>query len=142
MKTEPEKGGCLCGDIRYEFDRKLVISAHHCHCLDCQRCTGSGKATIIFLPRQALRLTGELKVFSVVGTDGGHVNRAFCPNCGSPTISYVDENPDLTFVKAGTLDESSWVTVASSYWSTSAKDWSPLDYEIPHFVGNPEWGTN
>jgi hypothetical protein len=53
-------------------------------------------------------------------------------------ISYVDENPELTFVKAGTLDDSSWVTIESSYWSTSANDWSPLDGELPQFTGNPE----
>ena len=44
-----ETGGCLCGNIRYEFKRKDVVSAGHCHCKDCQRITGSGKATIVFI---------------------------------------------------------------------------------------------
>ena len=41
-----ESGRCQCGDITYTLDKNKVISAHHCHCKDCQRTTGSGKATI------------------------------------------------------------------------------------------------
>ena len=39
-------GSCQCGNIEIEFDNKKVISAHHCYCKDCQRSTGTGKATI------------------------------------------------------------------------------------------------
>ena len=39
-------GRCQCGDISFTFDKSKIISIHHCHCKDCQRATGSGKATI------------------------------------------------------------------------------------------------
>ena len=39
-----ETGGCLCGKIKYEFNRKDVISAGHCHCKDCQKINGAGKS--------------------------------------------------------------------------------------------------
>ena len=52
--TSPASGRCLCGDFTYQFDRETVISAHHCHCKDCQRMTGSGKATIVLVPTEAL----------------------------------------------------------------------------------------
>ena len=71
------KGGCLCGNYSYEFDRNQIISAHHCHCKDCQTMTGSGKATIIMVPTPLLKTEGELKVYTVVGTDGSHVSRGF-----------------------------------------------------------------
>ena len=41
-------GSCQCGNIEIEFDNKKVISAHHCYCKDCQRSTGTGKATILY----------------------------------------------------------------------------------------------
>ena len=41
-----ETGGCLCRKVRYKFDREKIVSAGHCHCKDCQKVTGSGKATI------------------------------------------------------------------------------------------------
>lgn len=130
-------GGCLCGGSTYHFDREQVISAHHCHCKDCQKMTGSGKATIVMVPTEALEAQGELKTYTVIGTDGAHVTRGFCATCGCQTMSYVEEMPAIRFVKAGTLDDSSWVTIASSYWSCSAQPWSPVDASLPAFEKNP-----
>lgn len=130
-------GGCLCGASTYQFDSELVISSHHCHCTDCQKMTGSGKATIILVPTQVLEVNGELKTYTVTGSDGSHVTRGFCSVCGCQTMSYVEEMPDIRFIKAGTLDDSSWVTISSSYWSSSAQPWSPVDTSLPVFEKNP-----
>ena len=137
MPDELATGGCLCGAFTYEFDKSRVVSAHHCHCTDCQKSTGSGKATIVFVPTEALRTAGELKSFEVTGTDGSHVNRGFCPECGSPLISWLTEMPELRFVKAGGLDDSSWLTISSSYWHDSAQPWSPADESLKSFPRNP-----
>mgnify|MGYP006079699143 CR=1 FL=1 len=132
-----ETGGCLCGKIRYKFNRERVLSSGHCHCADCQRATGSGKATIIFVPTEDLEISMDFKIYSVIGTDGTNVNRGFCPDCGSPVISYVTEQPDLRFIKAGSLDDSSWVKAESSYWSISANKWDPVNDDLPSFKRNP-----
>ena len=73
MSENIERGGCLCGQFTYSFDRSAVQSGIHCHCRDCQKSTVSGKATIAFVPKQALSVQGELKYFSVTGTDGSVV---------------------------------------------------------------------
>jgi hypothetical protein len=130
-------GGCLCGNISFEFDRETVISTHSCHCKDCQKMTGSGKATIVAVPTEALALNGEVKTFTVTGTDGMLVTRGFCPNCGSQLISYLEVNPTMRYVKAGAIDDSSWVTVDSSFWSSTAEPWSPVDTSRPVFEKNP-----
>jgi hypothetical protein len=130
-------GGCLCGNISYQFDRDQVVSAHHCHCKDCQKATGSGKATIIMVPTEALALAGDLKSYTVTGVDGAHVTRCFCPDCGSPLTSYLEELPALRFVKAGSLEDSSWVSVASSFWGCTAPAWSPVDSSCPVLDKNP-----
>jgi len=130
-------GSCLCGNFSYHFDRDRVISAHHCHCKDCQKMTGSGKATIVMVPTESLITEGELKSFTVTGTEGAHVTRGFCPVCGSQTISYVEEMPTTRFVKAGTMDDSSWLTIDSSFWSCSAEPWAPVDPGCPAFEKNP-----
>ncbi|MEP4486040.1 MAG: GFA family protein [Halioglobus sp.] len=131
------EGRCLCGEYHYKFDREQVVSAHHCHCKDCQKMTGSGKATIVMVPSGNLQTSGELKTYTVTGTDGSHVTRGFCPTCGSQLISYVEEMPDLRFVKAGTMDDSSWVEIDSSFWSDSAEPWSPADIAHTAFPKNP-----
>jgi len=135
--TNKVEGGCLCGLVRYNFDKDDVISSHHCHCKDCQKSTGSGKATIVFIPSSSVVIKGEIKFFSVTGKDGGHVNRGFCPQCGSPLISFVEEMKEIKFIKAGSLDDSSWIKVKSSFWNTTAESWSPVDEEIDSFTHNP-----
>ena len=132
-----EAGGCLCGSVRYSFDRHSAMSAGHCHCVDCQKATGSGKATIVFVPSASLEVSGEYRIYTVIGSDGSHVSRGFCPTCGSPIISYAAEQPDLRFIKAGSLDDPSWVRAEASYWKVSAQPWDPVNGDIPSFEKNP-----
>jgi hypothetical protein len=82
-------GSCLCKKVTYSFPADAAVSAHHCHCEDCRKSTGSGKATIVLVLDQALKISGEIKYFSVVGSGGNKVSRGFCEACGSPLISSV-----------------------------------------------------
>ena len=138
--SNKKTGGCLCEAVTYEIDIADIVSAHHCHCTDCQKSTGSGRATIIIMPAEQLNIKGELKFFSVKGSAGSHISRGFCPDCGSPVVSFVEENTAIKFLKAGTLDDSSWLEVHSSFWSSTANPWSPLDSNIDSVTHNPELG--
>ena len=97
-------GKCQCGKISYSLKQDKVISGHHCHCKDCQRATGSGKATILFIARKYIDIKGDLKYFESKGSSGSTVRRGFCDNCGSGVLSYAKEIPHIVYVKAGTLD--------------------------------------
>lgn len=133
-----EKGGCLCGNYHYSFPRDTVISTFHCHCKDCQKSTGSGKATLLLVPAAVLAAEGELKSYTVQGSEGSSVSRGFCPNCGSPLVSRVKEMPDVCMVKVGTLEDSSWVSADLSCWASSARPWSPADDSGPVCAENPD----
>ena len=139
MNAELEKGRCLCGKVSYLFNQSDAISAHHCHCKDCQKITGSGKATILLVPSNSLKIEGDLKFFTVSGTAGSSVSRGFCEECGSQLVSFVEENPEIKFIKVGSLDDSSWVTIASNFWSSTAYPWSPADESIQTFTHNPDF---
>ncbi|MEL0204132.1 MAG: GFA family protein, partial [Halieaceae bacterium] len=106
-----QKGHCLCGDVQYEFDETQVGFGLHCHCKDCQRVTGSGKATVILFPLDAVSISGEYKTFASLGFEGSHVNRGFCPKCGSQMFTFVDELPGQIFIKAGGMEDTSWLSV-------------------------------
>ena len=139
MTDEIQKGGCLCGNVNYEFNKSSALTTHHCHCKDCQKSTGSGKATIMLLPKDELKISGELKFYTVTGSAGSHVTRGFCENCGSPILSFVEENADIRFIKLGSLNDSSWVKTESNFWSSTANKWSPADEEIFSFTHNPDF---
>ncbi len=137
MKTAT--GGCLCGNVKYELERDAVLNAIHCHCLDCQKSTGSGKATIVVIPEDSLTLQGALKYYSVVGTDGATIERGFCDNCGSPIVSAAIGPADwegIKFIKAGSLDDSSWVSVGMNIWNSTARHWDEVKEGLPTFEQN------
>ena len=140
MPDKTQTGSCLCGKVHYNFLQAKVISSHHCNCSDCQKSTGSGKATIVMVPDAALDVEGNLKFFTVTGTADSHISRGFCSDCGSPVISFVEESSGIKFIKAGTLDDSSWASVASNFWGSSAANGSPADEEIHTFTQNPDLG--
>ena len=136
MDNEKQTGSCLCGVVTYEFNQLEALSAHHCHCRDCQKITGSGKATILLVPSKSLTVSGDLKFYTVEGSAGSHVSRGFCSECGSQLISYVNENPDLKFVKVGSIDDSSWVSISSNFWSSTANPWSQpmIQFTVSHII--------
>ena len=138
MSDKCESGGCLCGAIKYEFDKSNLISAHHCHCIDCQKSTGSGKSTILMLPAQAILMDGELKFYTSPTSSGRNMSRGFCQECGSPVLSFIKEMQEVNFLKAGSLDDSSWLKIDSNFYSSSAHSWSPIDEDILSFTHNPD----
>ena len=138
MSEDKKTGSCLCGEVSYSFNESSVISAHHGHCKDCQKSTGSGKATIVMIPENALQMKGEIKIYTVTGTDGSHVTRGFCESCGSPLISYIEEMQGIRLIKAGSLDDSSWLKIDSNFWSSTAREWSPVDETLHSFIKKPQ----
>ena len=121
-------GSCLCGKVTYSCATEPVATAV-CHCTDCQKQTGTAFSVIVAVPREALRVEGDsLASFTTVGTDSGqNVSRQFCRECSSPIASLADAMPQLAFIKAGTLDDTSWLDPQMHVWCDSAQPWVPLD---------------
>ena len=71
-----------------------------------------------------------------------HINRGFCEKCGSGILSFAKELDRVIFIKAGTLDDSSWVSIDSNYFTESADDWNKPDDNIKSFNQNPNLFEN
>jgi hypothetical protein len=122
-------GSCLCGKVTYSSDAEPVAQAV-CHCTDCQRQTGTAFSVIVGVPSDAMQIEGadNLGSFTTVGTDTKQeVRRSFCRECGSPIMSEADALPGITFIKAGTLHDTSWLEPQLQVWTGSAQPWIPLD---------------
>jgi hypothetical protein len=132
----PYSGGCRCQEIRFELRAEPVVSAY-CHCRDCQLSTGSAYATILLAPRSGFSVKGATRSYTVKGDSGGTVTRHFCPECGSPLYSEISANPDVVALKAGALDDSSWVRPVVEVWTDSSQPWGRIPEGIPSFPKNP-----
>jgi hypothetical protein len=133
-----QPGGCLCGKVRYAIDRGGVVGQAHCQCRDCQRATGSAFASFCFVPDPSFRADeGEAKGFTVQAASGGSVTRYFCADCGSQLYSQVANVPGLNFVKAGSLDDASWMQPEAVFWCDTAQPWAPMPDGITRHPKNP-----
>ena len=133
-------GGCLCGNVRYSSDAEPVMTAV-CHCSHCQTQTSSAFSILVAVPKGSLRIEGKsLRAYETQGESGQPIIRKFCPNCGSPVVSDVAVTPDLEWIKAGTLDDTSWLQPQVHWWCDSAQPWVKINEAVPAFAGNPPLG--
>jgi hypothetical protein len=126
------EGGCSCGSVRYRLTSEPLF-VHCCHCLNCQRQTGS--AFVINLLIEADRvelLTGEPEPVEVPRDDGTAQRIFRCPSCQVAVYSEYGW-PELRFVRAGTLDEPSAVRPDVHIYTRSKLPWIELPDDTPAF---------
>ena len=124
---KPLTGHCLCGNVTYTVDADPVVQAV-CHCTNCQRQTSSPFSVVVGVPRAALEVEGDtLATFTTVAeADDTETIRHFCSNCGSPLFSLTTGGmAELAWLKAGSLDDSSWIEPSVEVWTRSAQPWTP-----------------
>jgi hypothetical protein len=93
----------------------------NCHCRDCQRGSGGAYASALVVPTSALRLLkGAPKYHSVKAGSGHMTSRGFCPECGSPVLAKIAEEPNMMVIQAASLDDPSWHKPAMDVFLSSA----------------------
>ena len=123
----------MCGEVRYRLTSEPAV-VHCCHCLHCQRQTGS--AFVINLVIEADRvelLQGEPVPVEVPREPGNGVQTVFrCPACQVAVYS-IYSSPTYRFVRAGTLDEPSAIEPDVHIFTRSKLPWVTLPEGVPAF---------
>ena len=118
--TVPCMGGCACGTVRHECSAAPLFM-FLCHCRDCQRATGNPFAANVWFAVSALTfLSGEPRYYVVSSELGNSVYHGFCPACGSPLGMKSSGFPDLTGVRAASLDDPSGLEPLAELWTNRA----------------------
>jgi hypothetical protein len=117
----PQTGGCLCGKIRYEISKAPQL-VYTCHCTHCQRITSSAFSIGITVPETAFRLSGiEPRPLQRIADSGRTNTRWVCPECAVWLAS--PPRDGLIRIRAGTLDDTSWLTPTRHIWTRSKQPW-------------------
>jgi hypothetical protein len=129
-------GGCLCGQVRYSAtaDPAFVVV---CHCKNCQKQSGTAFSVDVGVPKSTISIKGQLKTFHDTGDSGQPVERNFCPECGSPIFSDIAVMPELSFIKAHTLDDTSWLDPKMHIYCDSKAQWTPIPEDSQKFGKMP-----
>lgn len=129
-------GQCLCGAVSYTIEGEMNMCGV-CHCKNCQRQAGSAYSVLFGLSDDQIEVSGTLTTYEDKADSGNIVNRHFCGTCGSPVLTTVPTQPGMTFVKAGTLDDTSVLKPAIHFWTGSKQAWVKVDSDVPQIEGNP-----
>lgn len=101
------KGGCHCGNVRFEVDAPADLELSDCNCSICRM---SGYLHLI-VPKAAFRLlTGERDLTSYQ-FNSGVARHYFCTRCGIKSFYVPRSHPDGISVNARCLDQN---TIAST----------------------------
>jgi hypothetical protein len=128
----PCEGGCSCGAVRYRLASEPLF-VHCCHCLNCQRQTGSAFVINLLIEADRVELLGEPPQQVAVPRDDGSVQRiSRCPACQVAVYSDYGR-ADILFVRAGTLDDPSAVSPDVHIYTRSKLPWVTLPEAVPAF---------
>lgn len=123
---------CRCGQLRATCTGEPVrVSV--CHCLECQKRTGSAFAVQARWPDERLELTGEFSEWSRVGDSGTRATYRFCANCGA-TVAYVNEGMSgVTAIPVGAFADPAFPSPEYSVYEERKHPWvAILGDDIEH----------
>jgi hypothetical protein len=126
------EGGCACGEVRYRLTSEPLF-VHCCHCLNCQRQTGSAFVINLLIETDRVELlAGEPE--PVKTPRGGGKNQVIwrCPTCQTALYSKYT-TPRIRFVRAGTLDDPSRYEPDVHIFTRSKLPWVTLPESAPAF---------
>jgi hypothetical protein len=109
------------------------LIVHCCHCLNCQRQTGSAFALNVIIEANRVEvIEGEPVAVDVPRDDGGTQRIYRCPTCQVAVYS-VYSRPDALFIRGGTLDEPRTLVPDVHIYVRSKVDWVTIPEGTPAF---------
>ena len=128
---------CCCGALRAEATGEPALLGA-CHCIECQRRTGSAFGVSSYFPKEQVHTEGPSKVYVRSSDSGRKIELHFCPDCGSTVYWHAEFVPDLIGIAFGAFADPSmpWPTV--SVWETTRHPWVTFDHGLARFGRQPE----
>lgn len=129
-------GGCRCGAARYALEADALPAVYACHCLDCQKMSGSAFALQAPIREERLRVAGDLAEWVNEDPSGRRRVQRFCAICKTRLFSTNSTRPGIAVLRAGTLDLSNTLVPAAHIWTKRKQPWIALPEGTPAFEEN------
>jgi hypothetical protein len=127
----PRTAACSCGQLQaHTTGEPLRVAV--CHCLACQRRTGSVFGAQARFARDAVTITGRSSEFVRVGDEGTRITFHFCPQCGATV--YYPIGPDGAFVAipVGAFADPAFPAPSFSVYEERMHGWVVMPHDIEH----------
>ena len=134
MVSEPHRrAACQCGQLSVTItgDPDFAVA---CHCIACQRRTGSPFGIGAYYRRdQVESIDGNEKTFDRVAESGRSLANHFCPDCGTNLYWTLEMRPDHMGIALGCFDDPHFVKPARTIWTEHQHAWIHLPDDLPAF---------
>lgn len=116
------KAQCQCGQLSVSVpgETPAIVA---CHCIACQRRTGSPFGVAAYYADDQVVATGISKRFERPTALGATLENFFCPECGSTVFFRGSKNPGVTGVPIGAYVEPHTMAPIRSVWEQSRHRW-------------------
>lgn len=123
---------CQCGQLRLTVHGEPVrVSV--CHCLDCQRRSGSVFAMQARYPADAVDIHGEAHTWARRGDEGAGAVFSFCPTCGSTVHYRLVDYPGFVTVPVGAFADPQFPAPTVSVYEERKHAWVTIPADIEHY---------
>ena len=122
---------CTCGRLTVTA-RGEPLRISICHCLACQRRSGSVFSAQARFPAAAVTIEGRSTEFALAGDEGGVARFHFCPDCGATAYYLLDAIPDVVVVPVGAFADPGFPRPRVSVYETRMHPWIGLPDDMEH----------
>ncbi len=122
---------CQCGALGARIDDGAAPMVVACHCLDCQRRSGSPFGEVAYYPDSAVVLAGEAREFTRTTDAGNRFTSGFCATCGSTLYVRASKYPDTVGITVGAFADPAFPPPARSVYERTRHPWLRLAETIP-----------
>lgn len=123
---------CQCGQLSVELlgPTTAVVA---CHCIACQRRSGSPFGVLAYYPTDQLTMSGEAKRFKRQTDEGNSFENFFCPECGSTVYARAGKHLTMIGIPVGAIADPDFQAPVRSVWEQSKHKWVAVPGEVQHF---------
>jgi hypothetical protein len=123
---------CSCGQLTATADGEpLRISI--CHCLACQKRTGSVFGAQARFPRERVAIEGRATSYVRTADSGNAITFSFCPECGATVWYVLQQFPDVVAVPVGAFADPAFPPPKFSVYESRRHSWVSGPADAEHF---------
>lgn len=137
LPSFPINGGCQCEQVRYQLNAAPIV-LYICHCTSCQKQSSSAFGQSLRVNRSDLTISGNLKSVEKTAESGGKMKYQFCSDCGTRLFHSRSAYSDTLNIKAGSLDDTSWLVPSGHIWIRSKQSWVNIEEGALSYDKQPE----
>ena len=126
------KAACSCGQLTLAAEGEPV-RVSMCHCLACQRRTGSTFGVQARFPRDKVVLQGRSTRYVRTADSGNEITFYFCPECGSTVCYELEQVPEAIAVPVGVFADPSFPAPKISIYEARQHSWAGIPADVEHF---------